>query len=283
VVLLQPMRRRSWDRKRAFLTQRNISSTAHRITKGAPVQISMNLIASTGVVLMGTVLASAQSTAKKPNGSSVESSPSANMFERSASGNGVTVKVARQTAIWTTTTNGLSWLERSPNSPFRFYDVAFGNGIFVAVGNEGALVTSCDGASWTTRNSDTDSRLRGIAFGKNMFVAVGHEGTIITSKDGIKWTTRNSLTTTRLQMVAFDRDKFVVVGWKGVILTSSNGTRWQVRNSGISDRLDGITYRDGRFMASMTNRIVRVSTDGTTWAEPEPPPFTDRGHPSRMP
>ena len=127
---------------------------------------------------MGSMLAGPQAAVTKANGS-FGNSP-INTFERTASGNGVTVKAARQSAIWTTT-NGVTWVEHSAGSPFRLYDVAFGNGTFVAVGNEGALVTSSDGAVWTVRDSGTDSRLRGIAFGKNLFVAVGHEGTIITN------------------------------------------------------------------------------------------------------
>jgi len=37
--------------------------------------------------------------------------------------------------------------------------------MFVAVGNEGALINFSDGIAWTARDSRTDERLRGVAFG----------------------------------------------------------------------------------------------------------------------
>jgi hypothetical protein len=54
------------------------------------------------------------------------------------------------------------------------YAVAYGKDRFVAVGNEGALVTSTDGSVWLIGDSRTEERLRGIAFGNGKFVVVGY-------------------------------------------------------------------------------------------------------------
>ena len=242
----------------------NEPSGAQRLTRKVT---SMNLktcFASTGSALVGMALAGAQPLATRPAGASVDSGLATNVFERTASDKGVTVKVARQAVLWSTT-DGSNWVQRTSGTKCLLYDVAYGNGVFVAVGNEGTLLTSPDGITWTARNSQTDQRLRGIAFGNGTFVAVGYEGAVITSKDGVRWKIRNSGTQERLQMVVFDRGTFVAVGWKGVILTSAKGTWWTVRSSGCSERLDGIAYRDGHFVASITNRASCISPDGVKW------------------
>jgi hypothetical protein len=62
-------------------------------------------------------------------------------------------------------------------------DVAYGNGIFVAVGSHGAIVTSTntaknrnsnnEGTTWTLRTSGTNEVISSIAYGNGTFVAGG--------------------------------------------------------------------------------------------------------------
>jgi hypothetical protein len=64
--------------------------------------------------------------------------------------------------------------------------VAYGNGLFVAVGADSrssasVILTSPDGVSWNQRTSGTDNNLHGVAYGNGLFVAVGDGGTILTS------------------------------------------------------------------------------------------------------
>jgi hypothetical protein len=51
----------------------------------------------------------------------------------------------------------------------------------VAVGWNGAILTSPDGVTWTQRDSGTSNNLSGVAYGNGTFVAVGWHGTILTS------------------------------------------------------------------------------------------------------
>jgi hypothetical protein len=60
------------------------------------------------------------------------------------------------------------------------------------------------------------------------YVAVGDNGTILTSNNTITWTSRTSGTTLSLRSVIFDEDKFIIVGDLGIILTSINGINWIV-------------------------------------------------------
>jgi len=64
-----------------------------------------------------------------------------------------------------------------------------------------------------------DKHLLGIAYGKGLFVAVGINGTILTSKDGISWT-RQKLEIGHPNDVACGNGRFVAVGYHGIIFTS---------------------------------------------------------------
>ena len=55
------------------------------------------------------------------------------------------------------------------------------NGLFVTVGNVGSILTSSDGISWTERTSGTTKNLYGVTYGGGLLVAVGDNGTIVTS------------------------------------------------------------------------------------------------------
>jgi hypothetical protein len=46
--------------------------------------------------------------------------------------------------------------------------------------------------TWTKRTSNTNAGLRAVAYGNNMFMAVGDSGTVLTSADGITWVKRNT-------------------------------------------------------------------------------------------
>jgi hypothetical protein len=51
--------------------------------------------------------------------------------------------------------------------------VTYGNGLFVAVGKGGTILTSPDGVNWTARTSGTRNDLYGVTYGNGTFVAVG--------------------------------------------------------------------------------------------------------------
>lgn len=64
------------------------------------------------------------------------------------------------------------------------------------------------------------SPLRGIVYQRDTFVAIGEDGTILTSTNGIDWTPRNSGVTDHLNGVTYGEGTFVVVGDNGTILQS---------------------------------------------------------------
>jgi len=99
-------------------------------------------------------------------------------------------------------------------------DIAFGNGIFVAVGDAGKISSSTDGITWTARTANVSTNaIYAVTFANGTFVAVGAgasggTGGITTSTDGITWTKRTtpSLSSDTLYSVAYGNGYWVAVG-----------------------------------------------------------------------
>src|SRR5947207_9531772 len=84
----------------------------------------------------------------------------------------------------------------------------YGNGTYVAIGDNGTVVSSRDSVTWIPRASGTTNRLNSVAYGQAGFVAVGEGGpalpsTIVTSLDGIMWTMRSSAVTNELRGICY--------------------------------------------------------------------------------
>lgn len=102
-----------------------------------------------------------------------------------------------------------------------FTSVIFANGTFLVSGDLGAILTSTNGITWTDRSPvGAVGDRKAIAFGGGSFVAVGNSGSILSSADAVTWTNRSSGTRRNLQAVAFGGDTFVAVGDLGTILQS---------------------------------------------------------------
>jgi uncharacterized membrane protein len=129
------------------------------------------------------------------------------------------------------------------------FGVTYGNSLFVAVGDYGAILTSPDGETWTAQNLGTDNFFNGVTYENGLFVAVGGDGTILTSPDGETWTAQNSGTSESLLEATYGNGRFVAVGWSGTILTSPDGETWTAQNSPTGYPLFGVTYGNGRFVA----------------------------------
>ena len=61
------------------------------------------------------------------------------------------------------------WTQRATNNVNR---VRFVGGQFVAVGNNGLIMTSSNGANWTVQNSGTNASLKSVAYGYGEYIAV---------------------------------------------------------------------------------------------------------------
>ncbi|HOS39229.1 MAG TPA: hypothetical protein PLG31_05805 [Spirochaetota bacterium] len=115
-----------------------------------------------------------------------------------------------------------------------------------------------------------DSRREGI------FVAVGESGVVITSRDGLQWTPQPSIVNTHLIGISTDRNgRWVVVGentstLRGVVYTSDDaGAAWMLRFTAPTCAVfrDVATSRSGAWIAVGQNFYARSTDNAATWTE----------------
>jgi photosystem II stability/assembly factor-like uncharacterized protein len=132
--------------------------------------------------------------------------------------------------------------------------LSYGNGVFVAVGKNGKILTSTNITIWTQQTSGTTARLSGVAFGNNTFVAVGDNGTVLRSIDnGLTWNSpwNSPLTTQNLYGVTYANSvkEFIAVGHNGAIYRSiNNGLIWTQDNSPVTDVLFSVSHGNNTFV-----------------------------------
>ncbi len=184
---------------------------------------------------------------------------------------------------------GWEWLSRLPMSK-DLYSVAYGSGIFVAVGGQGIILTSKNGTDWTvikkdlkwTYDSSTMVNLNKVIYAKNRFIAVG--GCILSSTNGNNWVIDDSLNDSlarpvELTSIAYNDTVFTAVGTGGLIMTSMDGISWKK----VADRdswdfinfpgLYSVTYGNNQFLAvgeagkvdPNATPIIMTSSDGEHW------------------
>ena len=156
--------------------------------------------------------------------------------------------------------------------------VAYGNGVFVALGyNSNAAATSTDGITWTARTMPSSQRWSDVKFANGIFVAVsGLDVTTpstvaATSTDGITWTQR-TMPSGGWTAVAYGNGIFVAVtgggsGGSNIAASSPDGITWTSRTLPASANWTSAVYGNGVFVAMSTTSAagVAVSTNGTTW------------------
>jgi hypothetical protein len=177
----------------------------------------------------------------------------------------------------------LTWTWRNPlPTGNNLSGIAYGNGQFVAVGDNGTIVASADGVSWLRNESGTTNSFMGIAYGNGQFVAVGwdnplSQAAIMTSTNGVDWLQRPS-GAGPLYGITYGNGRFVAVGWR-VVVTSFDGVNWLASSvdpiSIVGTRLYGVAYGKGKLvavgelnnLASDVYPLLLTSADGANWVE----------------
>src|SRR5690606_20553354 len=145
--------------------------------------------------------------------------------------------------------------------------VVWGNGQFVAVGREGAILTSPDGRNWTRRTAVSSADLLGVAQGAGKWVAVGVGGAAAVSNDGATWTAVTTGVALDLTAVAHDGSAFFAVGKTGTIRRSTDGVTWSAVTSPVTRDLRSIAIGGSRYVIGSTSGRILTSDNGTTWTD----------------
>ena len=176
-----------------------------------------------------------------------------------AYGNGLYVAVGVDCIA--TSTDGITWTRNLSSSFNSNTTVFYGNGLWVVGSTSSSIHTSTDGLTWSTQSVTMSTQ--SITYGAGLWVMVGASGAIQTSPDAITWTAATSGTAVTLADVVYNGTRFVAVGAGGVICYSSTGTgTWTAITSGAV-AFAGVTWTGTMFIAVSTSNST--SSDGVTW------------------
>ena len=138
------------------------------------------------------------------------------------------------------------------------------------------ICTSTDGINWTPIILFPGGLVSSLAYGDGLWVAVGNNidytESIATSSDLINWTPVSSPFTGQSAMdVAFGQSNgnplWIAVGSTPNMATSTDGITWTPETHAFASDLYGILYANGLWIAygSSTTTSIVTSSDGITW------------------
>ncbi|HLS28778.1 MAG TPA: hypothetical protein VK041_09025, partial [Opitutales bacterium] len=109
--------------------------------------------------------------------------------------------------------------------------------------------------------------LRSVAFGDGNFVAVGNDGTIRHSSDGVNWSWITLNQVDSLNSVAYGNGRFVIVSMAGLALVSTTAEDWSIHSIDPTRSFYQVRFLDGTFIASSWEGELYSSSDGENWTK----------------
>ena len=156
-----------------------------------------------------------------------------------------------------------------------FYErITYGGNKYVAVGQSYNGAYSTDGITWTKMNMPRHQDWDELAYGNGVFVALGNQLSpasgeyIARSTDGITWTEVTSPFSGLLHHMIFANGQFVILTNLEVGF-SSDGETWNIYQHNLSFNPWIIAYGNNKFvvLGGQTDNSWAYSTDGITWTE----------------
>lgn len=147
--------------------------------------------------------------------------------------------------------------------------IAYGNNLWIAVGDTGKINTSTDGTTWTSQTSGFASTIiiRSVAYGNGTWVAGGDSANLRTSTDGITWVSRNAnFSSNNIRSIAYGNGIWVIGGQGGRLSTSTDAITWTSRNSNFSfSNMNSVGYGNNLWIAVGDGGRLSTSSDAITW------------------
>ncbi|HRJ91946.1 MAG TPA: PKD domain-containing protein, partial [Candidatus Thiothrix moscowensis] len=179
-----------------------------------------------------------------------------------------------------TSTDTVTWTRRHFDTTISstLLSVAYGNGSWVAVGNNGRVLNSTNGVTWTSSSSGTTEHIKSVAYGSGTFVAVTNKGggRVLTSTDGIAWADPGTMAMSSwksLYYIDYLSNRFITSGfYAGIRYSTDGGMNFQSKQPD-SQSTPANAYAPGLFFSAGVNApqqgdetdINLVSTDGENW------------------
>jgi hypothetical protein len=160
-------------------------------------------------------------------------------------------------------------ITRTAPASTRWTSVAYGNGIYAAVGYGAVVASSSNSTVWTSRTIPT-ANWTSVAYGNGVFVAVSSGSDIAaTSPDGITWTQRTMPLSSNWLSITYANALFVAVSSTSgtIAATSPDGITWTQRTLPSSSNWRSITYGNALFVVVSNGTAAATSSDGITWTQ----------------
>jgi len=128
------------------------------------------------------------------------------------------------------------------------------------------ILVSSDGQDWQQVEVEAGfESLLGISHGQGLFVAAGDAGLVMTSPDGLTWTILRIGEDAPFWLdVVFCQDRFALSGTPGKVAYSNDGTIWEVQNTATDHFLYGITCSpEGDVAVGDFGTILQSPSSGT--------------------
>jgi hypothetical protein len=136
---------------------------------------------------------------------------------------------------------------------------------FVAVGANGAIITSPDGITWNVESSGITGQINSIAYGNGVYIIAAE------NNDGI-WTSTNAAVTWTQQVSTLNtwRARYLnglyFVTYIGNVYVSADGTTWNTYSTGLSGNIYDIHWNGVQYLVHDSAGGVSISANGTSWA-----------------
>jgi len=169
--------------------------------------------------------------------------------------------------------DGETWQAAALDGYFSYWGLASNGTLTVAVGHGGEIAVLDQSNVLTRIPSPTDSLLVDVEWGNGVFVAVGRDGTVLTSLDGSSWEEQPPLRNPALRgvrwtggalvpdwadlrRVRWTGAAFVIVGQDGTAFESVDGRSWQALDLGTGTDLNDILVNSTGAVAGGDNGLI---------------------------
>ena len=149
-----------------------------------------------------------------------------------------------------------------------YRDLTWGSGIFAAVSSDGHTgLTSADGITWTDRQVGMTKELRSIAYGNGLWFAVGQTGRIAYCTSLNPWQSNYYSGVSDFRFIQFVRDRFFLATANSLLWVTNASTVHVITGVPSAPSINSLAYGNGRYVGVGDYGSVIVSTNGTDWAE----------------
>lgn len=191
-------------------------------------------------------------------------------------GVGYFVAVARESSVAAYSTNGITWSSGNLQEVADWSDIAYGNGVFVAIAESDSSTSirsssSNGGATWAAGVVASGSKA--IAYGGSRFVLVegNFSNSAAWSTNGSTWTTstlpaNDDSAESNWVDIAYGNGRYVAISDSSAMAAYSfDGDTWYKSNLPSDAEWTSVRYGQGVFYATTYGSIAASSPDGVTW------------------